>query len=176
MNVSIIFSHPVFSDSVANKKIINSIQSKSNNIHIRHLDALYTPGNIDVEIEQETLLASDVIVLQFPLYWYTVPGMMKYWLDKVMVYQFAFGSQGDKLKNKSLIISLTAGATEEKYNNSGGTIDSYCLWSYQLGKLAQMNYKGVVASYGYGLEASREYVDSQTAQHVENLYTRIYNK
>jgi len=48
------------------------------------------------------LLEHDRIVLQFPMYWYSMPPLLKKWLDDVLTYNFAYGSKGDKLKGKDL--------------------------------------------------------------------------
>ena len=44
---------------------------------------------------------------------------MKQWLDKVLAYGFAYGEGGDKLKDKTLIASITAGGREEAYTPIG---------------------------------------------------------
>ena len=44
---------------------------------IRKLDALYPNRRFDIAAEQDALLKADVIVLQFPFSWYSVPGLMK---------------------------------------------------------------------------------------------------
>ncbi|GEK81127.1 NAD(P)H-dependent oxidoreductase [Agrococcus baldri] len=45
----------------------------------------------DVAREQEKLRRADAVVLQFPLWWYGVPAIMKGWFDRVLVSGFAFG-------------------------------------------------------------------------------------
>lgn len=37
----------------------------------------------DVRAEQQKLFAADLIVIQFPLWWYQVPAMLKGWIDRV---------------------------------------------------------------------------------------------
>lgn len=46
----------------------------------------------DVAREQETLLAADALVVQFPLWWYGMPAILKGWFDRVLVSGFAFGA------------------------------------------------------------------------------------
>ncbi|MCH1884113.1 NAD(P)H-dependent oxidoreductase [Agrococcus sp. ARC_14] len=48
------------------------------------------PG--DVAAEQEKLRRASAVVLQFPLWWYGMPAIMKGWLDRVLVSGFAFGT------------------------------------------------------------------------------------
>jgi NAD(P)H dehydrogenase (quinone) len=45
----------------------------------------------DVRAEQDKLLWADVLILQFPLWWYTMPAILKGWVDRVYAYGFAYG-------------------------------------------------------------------------------------
>lgn len=45
----------------------------------------------DIRDEQRKLLAAEVVVLQFPLWWYSVPAILKGWIDRVFVKGFAYG-------------------------------------------------------------------------------------
>ncbi|MBL0888237.1 NAD(P)H-dependent oxidoreductase [Myceligenerans indicum] len=45
----------------------------------------------DIRAEQAKLLRSDLIVLQFPLWWYGLPAILKGWIDRTLVAGFAFG-------------------------------------------------------------------------------------
>lgn len=45
----------------------------------------------EIRIEQAKLSAADLVVLQFPLWWYGVPAILKGWFDRVLVNGFAFG-------------------------------------------------------------------------------------
>ncbi|ANI93392.1 NAD(P)H-dependent oxidoreductase [Dietzia timorensis] len=49
----------------------------------------------DVRAEQGKIRASDAVVLQFPLWWYGVPAILKGWFDRVLHSGFAFGTDPD---------------------------------------------------------------------------------
>ncbi len=119
MKTLVILAHPDLNSSVANSVIVEEYKKHPANITIRHLDSLYHDYNIDVEAEQQALLAADTIVLQFPFYWYSAPASLKNWIDKVFGFNFAYGPEGDKLKGKNLIISTTVGGPEEAYRPLG---------------------------------------------------------
>ena len=51
---------------------------------------LHTEGGPDVEAEQRKLLDADLVVLQFPLWWYGMPAIMKGWIDRVFEREFAY--------------------------------------------------------------------------------------
>lgn len=52
----------------------------------------YAEGQLpaDVRVEQQKLLDADLVVLQFPLWWYSVPAMLKGWFDRVFASGFGF--------------------------------------------------------------------------------------
>lgn len=117
--VTIIFAHPYMEQSVANREILSYISKECSNIEVRDLYKLYPDFNIDVEKEQEALVQSDVVVFQFPLFWYSVPAIMKQWMDLVLAHGFAFGTGGDKLQGKHFILSFTIGGDKDSYSPMG---------------------------------------------------------
>lgn len=48
----------------------------------------------DVEQEQRKILAADAVILLFPLWWYSMPAIMKGWVDRVWAFGLAYGYQG----------------------------------------------------------------------------------
>ncbi len=51
---------------------------------------LIEEGGADVRAQQRRLLAADLVVLQFPLWWYGPPAMLKGWIDRVFERGFAY--------------------------------------------------------------------------------------
>ncbi|MDT1992329.1 NAD(P)H-dependent oxidoreductase [Micrococcus luteus] len=45
----------------------------------------------EIAAEQEKLRRADAVVVQFPLWWYGMPAILKGWFDRVFVSGFAFG-------------------------------------------------------------------------------------
>ncbi|QQP93305.1 NAD(P)H-dependent oxidoreductase (plasmid) [Skermanella sp. TT6] len=85
----------------------------------------------DVEAEQERLLWADALILQFPLWWFTMPAILKGWVDRVYSYGFAYGvgehndrRWGDRygegtLAGRRAMLIVTAGGWEEHYSARG---------------------------------------------------------
>ena len=85
----------------------------------------------DIMREQEKLLSSDGVVFQFPLYWYSMPAIMKGWVERVYAYSFAYGvgehserRWGDrfgegKMSGKRAMLLITAGGWESPYSARG---------------------------------------------------------
>jgi hypothetical protein len=73
----------------------------------------------DVVVEQRLLVEHDTVVLQFPWYWYSVPGLLKEWIDQVLTYGFAYGSHGTALEGKPLQVVTTTGGPDVSYQPDG---------------------------------------------------------
>ncbi|MET4278261.1 MULTISPECIES: NAD(P)H-dependent oxidoreductase [unclassified Bradyrhizobium] len=91
----------------------------------------------DVKAEIEKLLWADVLILQFPLWWFSMPAILKGWVDRVFAYGFAYGvgehsdkRWGDRygegrLAGKRAMLIVSAGGWQEHYSARGinGPID-----------------------------------------------------
>ncbi|MEV7414725.1 NAD(P)H-dependent oxidoreductase [Streptomyces sp. NPDC089919] len=91
----------------------------------------------DVRAEQEKLLWADTVIFQFPLWWYTMPAILKGWVDRVFSYRFAYGvgehsetKYGERfgegtLAGRRALLSVTLGGPESHYSARGinGPID-----------------------------------------------------
>jgi NAD(P)H dehydrogenase (quinone) len=56
--------------------------------HRAHVNGTLSP---DITAEQAKLRWADTVVLQFPLWWYGMPAILKGWFDRVFVKGFAYG-------------------------------------------------------------------------------------
>jgi NAD(P)H dehydrogenase (quinone) len=99
------------------------------------LDSQYAFENglqaADIASEQEKLLWADVLILQFPLWWYSMPAILKGWVDRVYAYGFAYGvgehsdaRWGDRfgegtLAGKRAMLVVTVGGWESHYGPRG---------------------------------------------------------
>lgn len=79
----VILAHPNFAESRGNKVLIEAIQSLPF-VKIHDLYEQYPDWQIDVQFEQELLKNYDLVVLQYPLQWYSVPPLLKKWMDEVL--------------------------------------------------------------------------------------------
>lgn len=83
------------------------------------LYAAYPRLNINVAAEQKRLLTHDILILQFPLFWYSTPAILKEWQDLVLEHGFAYGAGGTALKGKSLLLAVTAAGGADAYTPEG---------------------------------------------------------
>ncbi|KAL7067313.1 flavodoxin-like fold family protein [Cryptosporidium serpentis] len=139
--ILVIFSHP--GKSIANQAIINILVEKfGQNIQVRHLDQLYPNQRIDVEAEQRALVSAELIVLQFPMYWYNMPPSLKNWLDLVLSYGFAYGTSY-KLKDKHILVSITTGSENKNYEET--TVNDFLTSLKSTSEFTKMKFAGILA-------------------------------
>ncbi|GAB3051199.1 NAD(P)H-dependent oxidoreductase [Sediminivirga luteola] len=99
----------------------------------------YRKGEIpeDVRREQGRLAAAELLILQFPLWWYGPPAILKGWFDRVLTNGFAYGDldpergvprrYGDGgLRGRKALVVVTAGEDAGSIGPRGisGDIDS----------------------------------------------------
>lgn len=83
---------------------------------------------IDVRREQALLLAHDIVVLQHPFYWYSVPALLKEWIDLVLEHGWAYGPSGDRLAGKVWSHAISTGGSDDTYAKQGANrfpVDDY---------------------------------------------------
>ena len=105
--VLILYAHPGQRHSQVNT-LLSQTAATLEGITFVDLYADYPRFKVNIDIEQQRLLAHDVIVLQFPVYWYSTPSLLKEWQDLVLEYGFAYGPGGDKLASKLCLLAVTA--------------------------------------------------------------------
>ena len=100
----------------------------------------------EIEDEQQKLLWADVVIFQFPMWWYSMPAILKGWVERVYAFKFAYGigehggeKWGDRfgegtLKGRRAMIVSTIGGREPHYGPRGvnGYIEDL-LWPIQHG-------------------------------------------
>ncbi|TKB58331.1 NAD(P)H-dependent oxidoreductase [Ferrimonas aestuarii] len=178
--VLVISGHPELSKSFTNTVILEQLSAGLEDVEIRRLDSLYPNYQIDVNAEQQALVEADVIVLQFPYYWYSMPALMKKWMDDVFSFNFAYGPQGDKLKGKDFILSFTVGGPEEAYSPLGYnhfSIEQLMRPLEQTAYLAGMNYRKPVYTHGMvyipGVYNELDQVQAKARDHANRLMAQI---
>ncbi|OZC41629.1 NADPH:quinone reductase [Rhodococcus sp. WWJCD1] len=140
----------------------------------------------DIVAEQQKLLRADAVVLQFPLWWFSMPAIMKGWVDRVFVEGFGYGIRasdgstrryGDgMLAGQRAMVVVTMGGSEHTVSPRGinGDLDEM-LYPIQHGILF---YTGMsvlppvlVASADRMAESDYAAAESELLQRVKSLHT-----
>lgn len=77
----------------------------------------------DILQELEKLMQCDLLVLNFPLFWFSTPAILKGWIDRVLVSGKVYGGtrfyDRGGLRGKRVLVSLTMGGQEHMYGSDG---------------------------------------------------------
>ncbi|WP_435947167.1 glutathione-regulated potassium-efflux system oxidoreductase KefF [Dryocola sp. BD586] len=106
--ILIIYAHPYPQHSHANRKMIEQATSLPG-VEVRSLYELYPDFNIDIAAEQQALGRADLVIWQHPMQWYSMPPLMKLWIDKVLAHGWAYGRGGTALRDKNVMWAVTTG-------------------------------------------------------------------
>ncbi|XP_056145816.1 ribosyldihydronicotinamide dehydrogenase [quinone]-like [Lampris incognitus] len=94
----------------------------------------------DIKEEHRKLTEADLVIFQFPMYWFSFPSIMKGWIDRVLTLGFAYSSEKrysqGVFKDKKAILSFTTGSHESMFSANGINGDmNVTLWPIQNGIL-----------------------------------------
>ncbi|XWO13423.1 General stress protein 14 [Candidatus Hepatincola sp. Pdp] len=170
--ILVISGHPNLAISHANKTILQELEKSKLNLEIRDLGALYPYKPIDVPAEQAALIKANTVVLQFPFHWYSVPSPLTRWIEDVIVYNFAYGPEGDKLKGKNFLLSFTTGGPADAYTPLGYnhfTVAEFIKPLQQTCYLISMNFLEPIYSQGMNTAKGEEAVIKKAKEHASRL-------
>ncbi|GMG20603.1 unnamed protein product [Ambrosiozyma monospora] len=160
-------------DKVNDRLKINAEREKS-----------YKNGTLskDVLEEQEKLMWADFLILQFPLWWFSMPAIMKGWADRVLTNGFINvvsvkkNSPAGLFKGKRAMLLVTVGGPERSFSETGVSGDTFdLLFPIQHGILFYAGYQ-VMQPYLVWLanwlpEESFEKIADELRERLKNLET-----
>lgn len=115
-------------------------------------------GTLDAGVQPhlERLLAADLLVLSFPLWWFSLPAILKGWIDRVFVMGALFGGRfglfGDAaLAGKRAVLLFTTGGPSASFQPGGafGPMDDF-LFHIHRGMLEFVGYRVLEPIITYG--------------------------
>jgi NAD(P)H dehydrogenase (quinone) len=132
MNVLIIFTHPkqvCFNRNLL-KSVISGLDAAGHDYQVADLYAEnFQPAMIEEDYaqfdrnpmpaeildEQKRVEWSDAVIFIFPLWWWSVPAMLKGWIDRVVSYGWAWDDPMDPssgyLDDREILVLVSAGAS-----------------------------------------------------------------
>lgn len=165
--VLVVVTHPTINSSTANKRWLAELNKHPERFTVHQLYQQYPDFQIDVAKEQALIEQHSALILQFPLYWFSSPPLLKKWIDEVFSYGWAYGG-GNKLQGKPMGLAITAGAPKDSYQGKDSleamlapfkaTID------YVDGKTAS-----TFAVYGVGYGLTQQGLEESAKSYVQHL-------
>jgi putative NADPH-quinone reductase len=179
--VLIVSGHTDLNDSVANALILDRLKAELPDAEYCILSELYPDFNIDVAAEQERLRRADIVVWQFPMFWFSMPSIVHRWVEEVFIHGFSHGSKGDALKDKILLPSFTTGGPAAYFSHEdlGYTIDELLMSQINsIAGLCRMKVADYVFTGGvsYALRTDPELlaeIKRLAQQHADRLIAEI---
>lgn len=140
MNHLVVFAHPnseSFGKGIVDT-IVKASEEKGSKVRVRDLyeigfDPILKPADFlafqagkvpeDIAAEQEHIKWADVITFVYPVWWASVPAILKGYVDRVFSYGFAYeqidGVPTGLLKGKKALLFCTTGSPNEIYAANG---------------------------------------------------------
>ena len=145
-------------------------------LEVRDLYALYPDYLIDVAAEQAACERARLIVWQHPIHWYSMPPLMKLWVDEVLALGWAYGAGPDgrparALGGRDLWLVASTGGPESAYSPRGYNryfFDAFLPPYEQTAALCGLRFLPPLLLHG-ALAASREAVEAHAHSYVERL-------
>lgn len=115
-------------------------------------------GTLDATVRAhlDRLLAADLLVLSFPLWWFSLPAILKGWIDRVFVMGGVFGGQHGLFEQAALagrraMLLVTTGGSRESFQPGGmlGAMDDF-LFHIHRGMLEFVGYRVLAPVITYG--------------------------
>jgi glutathione-regulated potassium-efflux system ancillary protein KefF len=168
--ICVIHAHPYPSRSRSNRALADALRGLDD-VELRPLYDLYPDFDIDVEAEQRALLPAGLVVWMHPVYWYSVPALLKHWFDKVLAYGWAYGEGGIALHGKHCLWVPTTGGDERAYAPAG-------LHSWPFANFAPVieqtaRYCGMKWELPYVVHGADGIGDAELAAHAAALVGRL---
>lgn len=119
MTTVLLLAHPDFAASRANRALLAGLDDLPG-LEVADLHALYPDGRIDYAAERDRLLRAGRLVLQFPLFWYSTPPLLKQWQDTVLTPLFYREPQtAAQTAGLPLLAATTTGGPSASYQPGG---------------------------------------------------------
>ena len=135
----------------------------------------------DIHIEQQKLQAADALILLFPLWWFSMPAIMKGWIDRVWAYGLAYGykNAGNRYRygegafaGKRALLTVSIGGPSVDYGSRGinGKLDDL-LFPITHGT---MFYTGMEVLPTFAIYNSGKLNETMMKNVTENWQKRLY--
>ncbi|MDN3919822.1 NAD(P)H-dependent oxidoreductase [Roseateles violae] len=171
-DILIIAAHPDLAQSRVTQALLAAAQKLApQRLALRDLYRLYPDYAIDVAAEQAALTPARLLVLVHPLQWYSMPGLLKIWLDEVLRFGWAYGPGGQALQGKDLWLATSTGGSAESYAETGHnrhTLDTFLLPYAQSARLCGLRFLPPWVLHG-----AHRVSDAEIEQHARGFAERL---
>lgn len=166
----VLFAHPQAHLSRVNRPLAEAARAVPG-VVVHDLYNTYPDFFIDVPFEQARLAAADIVVFLHPIQWYSMPALLKEWVDAVLLPGWAYGEHGHALEGKTYWMAATTGSPAAAYSAEGAhgrPFDDYLHAFRQTARLCGMRWAAPHILHG------AHQVDAAAVQaHVDEFVARL---
>lgn len=139
-----------------------------------------TPADVRAEIAK--LDRADLVVLQYPMWWYQPPAILKGWLDRVLCYGETYTSRErydrGRYRGRRALLSVTTGGPQETFAYNGRNADIDLLMWPMCFSMYFVGYSVLPPFVAFGVESGVRYsdpsaVEARLAGHEASLVDRL---
>lgn len=175
MKVLVVIAHPVRTSF--NYRLLDAVKAgladTGHEVQVADLNAEgFQPAMIEADFaqfrgepmppailaEQARVEWSDAMVFIFPVWWWSLPAILKGWIDRVMAYGFAWDDPSDPdsggLRHRKALVMPTAGASAEAFAKRG--YDTALHTQLNIGTWDYCGMKDVTTRIFHGLHSETE--------------------
>jgi len=135
----------------------------------------------EIKIEKDKLVEADVLIFNFPLWWFGLPAILKGWVDRVLSYGFAYGGdygiyEKGRFQGKKALMSITTGSPSAFYTKEGvhgRTLDDI-LRNTQEGILGLVGYEMLPPFIAYAVSRSTDEVRKSYLENYKNYLNEYF--
>jgi NAD(P)H dehydrogenase (quinone) len=135
----------------------------------------------DIQEEQRKLLQADVVIFQFPMWFFGMPSILKGWFERVLTKGFAYGEKKEYesggMSGKKAVILMTTAAPQEDYTLDGkhGEIGNV-IYPIQNCMLRYIGFTALTPSIIFGVDSmSTEEFELASRENVCSLVSMLCN-
>jgi len=112
--ILVLYAHPAPHRSRINRRLADAARTLDG-VLLHDLYETYPDFFIDVAREQALAAQAELLVFLHPLRWYSMPALLKEWVDSVLVPGWAYGPDATALKGKGYLLAATTGSPLASY-------------------------------------------------------------
>ena len=174
-HILVLAAHPQLEHSRVTRTLMRAAarahREHGPHIEVRDLYALYPDYFIDTAAEQAALAPARLVVWLHPVHWYSMPPLMKLWLDEVFSFGWAYGPGGRALCGKDLWLVASTGGPATSYRPDGYNryfFDAFLHPCEQTAALTGMRWLPPLVLHG-----AHQVDEAALAEHAELLIDRL---
>lgn len=169
-DVLVVYAHAAPHKSRVNRRLAKAAEAVPN-VEVLDLYETYPDFYIDTAAEQARLARAQVIVFLHPIQWYSMPALLKEWVDTVLQHGWAYGHEARAMHGKTYWLVATTGSPAASYTAEGPHghgFDDFLPPLRQTAALCGMHWEEPLILHG-AHAVSDEAVDEHVAAFVARL-------